>query len=202
MPGHVPRSEGCREDELPAQDQVGDGVEIGALARHHGPSQKPRRRGYAVHAGESEGRGARPSKREHLVCGTRLGVRNLESEATAMYRRVSRDFFARSSTEKYLGHVLALHRLVRHDAGVPFHQGIADGPATDDHVVYGETKMSRKLIGSLVSIMYEALPDDCDCKALHSIIDQIKANENGVNGSANEHMNRDRGYFDKVARPF
>jgi hypothetical protein len=31
---------------------------------------------------------------------------------------------------------------------------------------------------------------------------QIKANENGVNGSANEHMNRDRSYFDKVARPF
>jgi hypothetical protein len=100
----------------------------------------------------------------------RASARNLESEATTMYRRVSRDFFARSSTEKYLDHALALHRLVRHDTGVHFHQGIADGPATDDHVVYGETKRSRKLIGSLVSIMYEALSDDCDCKAPHSII--------------------------------
>lgn len=50
--------------------------------------------------------------------------------------------------------------------------------------------------------MYEALLDGRVYKALDNIIDQIKANEDGVNGWANGQMNRDRGYFDTAVRLF
>ncbi|KAM0283777.1 hypothetical protein ACHAQH_002367 [Verticillium albo-atrum] len=125
----------------------------------------------------------------------RSWAHGLYAAGLSTYKRVSREFFARPSTEAYLGRgALSLYRLVRQQLGVPFHQGIAEHPGTEDRIVYGEMKRPRKLIGSWISIVYEALLDGRAYGALYGLIEEIetktiKKNEGQMNGHANGGLN-------------
>ncbi|KAL3963305.1 hypothetical protein ACCO45_000309 [Purpureocillium lilacinum] len=93
---------------------------------------------------------------------------DFESTAMTVYEDVRRNFFASPTTEKYIGIVpRALYRKVRHDLGVPFHQGLVEHPGTEASIVQGNTVRPRKTVGSWISIIYEALLDGRIYEALY-----------------------------------
>ncbi|KAM7196632.1 L-Aspartase-like protein, partial [Rhypophila sp. PSN 637] len=94
----------------------------------------------------------------------------VEKQAFVTCQDICRRFFARPSTEKHLGAgSLALYREIRHDLGVPFHQGVVEHPGTEDNIVNdGETRRPRKTIGSWISVIYQALLDGRIYEALYS----------------------------------
>ncbi|KAK4210688.1 phenylalanine aminomutase L-beta-phenylalanine forming [Rhypophila decipiens] len=94
----------------------------------------------------------------------------VEKQASVTYRDICRRFFARPSTEKHLGSgSRALYRKIRHELGVPFHQGVVEHPGREDHIVHdGETRRPRKTIGSWISVIYQALLDGRIYEALYS----------------------------------
>ncbi|KAM7192868.1 phenylalanine ammonia-lyase [Naviculisporaceae sp. PSN 640] len=94
----------------------------------------------------------------------------VEEQASVTYRETCQRFFARPSTERHLGvGSRALYRKIRHELGVPFHQGVVEHPGTEDHIVYdGETRRPRKTIGSWISVIYQALLDGRIYEALYS----------------------------------
>lgn len=120
----------------------------------------------------------------------------VENEATAIYQTVSRRFFAQPSTETYIGDgSWALYRTIRYILGVPFHQGLAEHPGTEDNVIYGDSKRPRKTVGSWISVIYQALLEGRIYGALYDVIyedkrDKHSGEENGyVNGFGNAHIN-------------
>ena len=125
----------------------------------------------------------------------------IEKEVAAIYQSVTQRFFKKPSTESYIGlGSLALYRKIRYELGVPFHQGLAEHPGTEDGVIYGDVKRPRKIVGSWISIIYQALLDGRIYDALYNGVGDeiciVKGNEhaNGVvnghaNGVANGHAN-------------
>ncbi|KAK3326859.1 phenylalanine ammonia-lyase [Apodospora peruviana] len=93
----------------------------------------------------------------------------VEKQSSAVYQDVCKRFFARPSTEKYLGvGTRALYRKIRHKLGVPFHQGVVEHPGTKDGLVYdGETERPRKTVGSWISVIYQGLLDGRIYEALY-----------------------------------
>ncbi|KID74515.1 phenylalanine ammonia-lyase, partial [Metarhizium brunneum ARSEF 3297] len=84
----------------------------------------------------------------------------VENITMRVYGIVKRKFFACPTTEKYIGiGPRALYMKIRHDLGVPFHQGLVEHPVSQgkDERIQGKTARPRKTIGSWVSIIYEAL---------------------------------------------
>lgn len=114
----------------------------------------------------------------------------VEKQASVTYRDVCQRFFARPSTEKHLGvGSRALYRKIRHELGVPFHQGVVEHPGTEDHIVYdGETRRPRKTIGSWISVIYQGLLDGRIYEALYSGEAVLREGEM-TNGQTNGHAN-------------
>ncbi|KAI9370882.1 L-Aspartase-like protein [Aspergillus egyptiacus] len=76
---------------------------------------------------------------------------------TKVYESTASAFFHTQHTTDLLGAASKiLYRTVRHDLGVPFHQGFVEHPAIGDETLNGRDK---KTIGSWISIIYEALRD-------------------------------------------
>ena len=107
----------------------------------------------------------------------------VEKQATVLYQEICQRFFARPSTEKYLGvGSRALYRKVRHELGVPFHQGVVEHPGTEDDVIYdGETRRPRKTIGSWISVIYQGLLDGRIYEALYGE-EEVLGNGEKANG--------------------
>lgn len=73
-----------------------------------------------------------------------------------MLRRT--DFFHEQDTASYLGHASKrMYAYVRHELGVPFHQGFVENPLPSDAEDGGINGRAKKTIGSWISIVYEAL---------------------------------------------
>jgi phenylalanine ammonia-lyase len=77
-------------------------------------------------------------------------------EEVYMLRRT--DFFYEQDTASYLGHASKrMYAYVRHELGVPFHQGFVEHPLPSDGEDGGINGRAKKTIGSWISIVYEAL---------------------------------------------
>lgn len=105
-------------------------------------------------------------------------------------------FFKHQTTAQFLGQTTGrCYKLVRETLGVPFNRGLVEQPGISDTELDGRPK---KIIGSWVSIIYEALRDgrliDCILRDDHA----VNGNHVAVNGDAED--SDDLGSFSEMAR--
>lgn len=114
--------------------------------------------------------GPKSSSKSVALVTTESWRRQVENTLTGVYEDIRRKFFTYPSTEKYIGiGPRELYRKIRHDLGVPFHQGLVEHPGILDERIHGETPRPRKTVGSWISIIYEALLDGKIHDALYGI---------------------------------
>ncbi|PWY93433.1 phenylalanine ammonia-lyase [Aspergillus sclerotioniger CBS 115572] len=83
------------------------------------------------------------------------------SRLEAIYRDVLAEFCASQPTAEHLGvGTKAVYTSIRHDLGIPFHQGFIEHPSAN----YGELPetingRAKKTVGGWISVVYEALRD-------------------------------------------
>lgn len=88
-----------------------------------------------------------------------------------VWNEITEEFKQHQNTAEYLGMgSKMLHRFVRQDLGVPFHQGLNEHPSANDCA--GDTLMGRpkRTIGSWVSIIYDSMRSG----SLHDFIMQCQ----------------------------
>ncbi|GKT67259.1 phenylalanine ammonia-lyase [Colletotrichum tofieldiae] len=91
----------------------------------------------------------------------------LRQRLAAKYQEIFNQFQKAPNTTEYLGvGGRALYSVIRNGLKLPFHLGVTDPPVGfDDH---GESKRTRRTVGSWVSIIYEALLEGKIVDVLHN----------------------------------
>lgn len=100
------------------------------------------------------------STSESRISVSTLGVwkRRALSTFEKVYTSVHSEFCDRSTTAKHLGHAAKImYTFVRSDLGIPLHRGITEHPSPDDDPTAPFHGREKKIIGSWISIIYEAL---------------------------------------------
>lgn len=83
------------------------------------------------------------------------------------------EFFKAQNTAQYLGRgTKRLYNFVRHELGVPMHQGLVEHPSPQDMHNNMLNGRSKKTIGSWVAIIYEAVRDGRIHDEVMSFVDQ------------------------------
>lgn len=80
---------------------------------------------------------------------------------TLAYMRAVEDFSEQPNTSDYLGlgtKLVYVH--IRQGLGIPFHRGFVDNPPLDENEANADSERPKKLIGTWISIIYEALRED------------------------------------------
>ncbi|KAK2877176.1 hypothetical protein FQN49_001370 [Arthroderma sp. PD_2] len=94
-------------------------------------------------------------------------------------------FVADPHTASLLGNgSRALYQFVRHDLGVPFHQGFVEHPKCDDRVLNGRPK---KMVGGWISIIHESIQKGSLYRGIIAVIEKGDLDAVGMNGHGRGH---------------
>ena len=97
-------------------------------------------------------------------------------------------FLSEPHTMQYLGKgSRALYQVVRHELGVPFHQGFVEHPTIENDRLHGRPK---KTIGGWISILHDSIKSGILYDGLMAVAEEgLLGIADGLNGETNGHIN-------------